>query len=147
MQLTKYSDYGLRVLMYVSLKTDGLSTIREISEAYNISENHLMKLIHHLGKLGYIHTVRGKNGGIELARNPDSINIGNLILETETNLNIVECFDPQQNTCPIMGYCRLEIILSEALEAFIQILKKYTLQDLIERPNNLTRKLLRINQS
>ncbi len=144
MQLTKYSDYGLRVLMYIGLKSEGLCTIREISEAYSISENHLMKLIHHLGKLGYIHTVRGKNGGIELAKNPDSINIGDLVLETETNLNIVECFDPQQNTCPIIGVCQLQIILSEALDAFILTLKKYTLKDLIDKPNNLTKKLLNI---
>ena len=145
MQLTKYSDYSLRVLMYVGLKTEGLSTIKEISEAYNISENHLMKLTHHLGKLGYINTVRGKRGGIELALAPEFINIGDLVLKTETNLNIVECFASQQNTCPIIGHCQLAFILSEALDAFVQILKKYTLKDLLEKPENLTKKLLNIN--
>ncbi len=108
MRFTRYTDYALRVLMYLGLKPeDELATIREIAESYDISENHLMKVAHRLGQNGYIVTVRGRQGGLRLAKAPAAINLGDVVRHCEDDLRIVECFDPETNTCPIAGVCAL----------------------------------------
>ena len=145
MQLTRYSDYSLRVLMYLGLNAGRRCTIHEIAMAYGISENHLMKLIHQLGLMGYITTTRGKKGGLELARPPKMINLGQLIRETEGNFNLVECFDPATNTCPIAGPCVLAAVFDSALGAFFEALDRHTLEDLLKPADSLKRRLMALN--
>lgn len=130
MRLTRYTDYCLRVLMYLGLKTEGLATIKEIAERYDISKNHLMKVTYELNRLGYIETIRGKNGGMRLRLAPEQINLGQLIRETESDLAIVECFTTNGH-CNITSSCVLKQVLSEALEAFFAVLSRYTLSDLL----------------
>lgn len=129
MQLTLYSDYSLRVLLYLSQTKNDRSTIIEIANFYNISKNHLVKVVHRLAQLGYITSIQGKGGGIKLARDADKINIGDVIRKTEQHFHIVECFDAKNNTCIITSSCRLKKILSQAMEAFFNVLDQYNLQE------------------
>lgn len=133
MQLTQYTDYSLRALIYLGLNDRRRCTIREIALAYGISENHLMKLVHRLGQRGFIVTTRGKNGGLELARPASEINLGEVFRATEGNFNLVECFaGREKNTCPIAGPCALTPILETALDAFLDVLDRHTLADLLK---------------
>lgn len=131
MQLTQFSDYSLRTLIYLGLRPDELATIEEIAGAYDISESHLTKVVHKLGKLNIIDTVRGRHGGMRLNCPPAEINIGAIVRQTEGNLTIVECFDVEHNTCPIAPVCGLTGILGEALNAFMAVLDRYTLADIL----------------
>ncbi|MCZ4282788.1 Rrf2 family transcriptional regulator [Kiloniella laminariae] len=141
MRLTTYTDYSLRVLIFVGLKGNDLSTISEISERYNISRNHLMKVVNQLSQDGYLKTIRGKNGGMLLARSPDSIGLGDVVRDMEDNLEIVECFDKKKGCCQIDGYCQLQGILGEAIVAFFEVLDRYTLKDLMHNKQDLQRAL------
>lgn len=132
MRFTRYTDYALRVLMYLGLKGDELSTIKEIAGSYGISENHLMKVVHQLGKQGFIVTTRGRQGGMTLARNPQDINIGDVVRKCEDDMRVVECFDPVTNTCPIADTCGLAGMVDEALSAFMAVLDKKTLADILK---------------
>ena len=132
MRLTRYTDYALRVLMYLGLKPAGeLATIKEIAARYAISENHLMKVVHRLGRDGYIETLRGRQGGMRLAQDPAAINLGEVVRRCEDDMSLVECFDPETNTCPIAGACALPAVLDEALAAFLGVLERHTLADLL----------------
>ncbi|WP_078596632.1 Rrf2 family transcriptional regulator [Evansella clarkii] len=132
MQLTIYTDYTLRVLMYLGAKPEGSrSNIKEIAEFYNISSNHLGKVVYEMGKLGLIETVRGRNGGITLAKDPADIIIGKVVRHTENPINLVECFDAEKNACRISSACRLKGILNEALNAYLKVLDSYTLRDVL----------------
>ncbi|MDN7226665.1 Rrf2 family transcriptional regulator [Planococcus liqunii] len=132
MRLTMYTDYSLRVLIYLaSTEEDKLSTIQEISDAYNISKNHLMKVTFELGKAGFIHTVRGRGGGIRLADLPENINIGTVVRRMEDDFHLVECFDMEHNRCPIAPVCGLRGVLGKALHAYLAVLDEYTLEDLL----------------
>lgn len=142
MRLTAYTDYGLRLLMYVALKDGELATIREVADAYGISKNHLMKLARDLGRLGYLETVRGRGGGLRLARPPERIRLGDAVRRMEDDFALVECFEPVVNGCPIARACRLKGVLSEALKAYLAVLDKYTLADLTKRNMALARMLL-----
>ncbi|PWA12217.1 Rrf2 family transcriptional regulator [Pueribacillus theae] len=145
MRLTYYTDYSLRVLIFLALKEKGiLSNIKEISEAYSISKNHLTKIIHELGKHGYIETIRGRNGGIRLKRLPEEINIGELVRRTEEDFYLLECFDSEKNTCVLSPACRLKKMLNDAMNAFFQELDQYTLADIATNKNQLI-SLLRAN--
>jgi Rrf2 family transcriptional regulator, nitric oxide-sensitive transcriptional repressor len=138
MQLTAYTDYTLRVLIYLGMKESGeKSNIKEISSFYNISNNHLSKVVYELGKLGIIETVRGRNGGIRLAQEPAQINIGEIVRHTESPINLVECFDEKKNTCKLSPACKLKFVLNEALNAYLKVLDAYTLEDLIENREEL----------
>lgn len=130
MHLTLYTDYSLRVLMYLGLKGEQLSTIREIADRYGISKNHLMKVVNELHRRGYIDTLRGKGGGIRLRRPPESLRLGDIIRETEQDLALVECF-ASGNTCRITPACTLKGALAEAMGAFFETLNRYTLADLV----------------
>ncbi|KMY46205.1 Rrf2 family transcriptional regulator [Bacillus sp. FJAT-27916] len=140
MRLTSYTDYSIRVLMYLSADTHKLVNIKDIAAAYGISKNHLTKIIYHLGKLGYIETIRGRNGGIRLAIDPMDINIGELVRKTEEDFAIVECFTSDDH-CPISPVCSLRSILNQALLAFIGVLDAYSLED-ISRNKGMLLKML-----
>lgn len=139
MQLTLYSDYSLRVLIYLGLKGAGLATITEIATSYGISRNHLVKVVHNLANQGVIVTIRGKGGGMRLAREPRAINIGEVVRMTEMNFTVVECFDPANCRCPITPVCRLKGVLHDALERFLGVLDQYTLEDVIGNGPQLVR--------
>lgn len=143
MHVTRYTDYSLRVLMYLALQNDRLATIQEIATSYDISKNHLMKVVHQLTQKGYVESVRGKNGGLRLHSKPDDINIGVLVRETEQDMNLVECFS-EQNKCCITPVCELKNILAEALTAFLNTLDQYTLADIM--PDHQKPQLLRLLQ-
>ncbi|MBA4721749.1 Rrf2 family transcriptional regulator [Alloalcanivorax xenomutans] len=141
MKLTQYSDYSLRVLIYLGLRGEALSTISAISESYGISRNHIVKVVHQLGQLGYVETLRGKNGGLRLAHSPEDINVGEVVRYTEANMSLVECFG-DQNACVLTPNCVLRGALNEALNAFLHVLDGYTLADLIEPRRALHKRLL-----
>ena len=142
MQITAFSDYALRVLLYLGLQPpDRLTTIGEIAQAYHIPQNHLMKVVHLLGQKGYVETKRGKGGGIRLLFKPESIIIGKVLRDTEDNLNLVECFNPDLSRCTIQSACRLQWVLYRGLEAMLTELDKYTLAQMLE-PGNELKKLL-----
>ena len=141
MRVTVYTDYSLRVLMYAALKADAVSTINEIAECYGISRNHLMKVVHRLGVLGYLETVRGKGGGIRLGKPAEQIDVGDVVRNTEDDMALVECFHPSGGTCCIKPDCRLRQALQEALDAFMNVLDGYTLADLVEPDRHLVRLL------
>ncbi|MGH7287001.1 MAG: Rrf2 family transcriptional regulator [Myxococcota bacterium] len=142
MQLTRYSDYSLRVLIYLALDPERLVTIEDIARSYDISRAHLMKVVHQLGLRGYVETVRGRGGGLRLARRPDDIRIGEVVRSTEENLNLVECFDPASSRCVIEPACGLRQVLHEALAAFLAVLDRYTLADLVARRRSPLARLL-----
>ncbi|OHY81592.1 Rrf2 family transcriptional regulator, partial [Marinobacter sp. AC-23] len=130
MHITRYTDYSLRVLMYLAVQGDRLATIQEIADSYDISKNHLMKVVHQLNIKGYIETVRGKKGGLKLRMATEDINVGVLVRETEHDLSVVECFT-SKNACKITPVCGLKPMFGEALQAFLSVLDKYTLKDVM----------------
>ena len=127
MQLTRHTDYSLRVLMFLALRRDRLTTCSEIADAYRISRNHLVKIVHELAKLGVVHTVRGNAGGMKLARPADEITLGEIVRQME-GMEIVNCTKP---SCPILPACTARGILDEARDAFLAVLDAYTVQDLL----------------
>ncbi|MDN5869384.1 MAG: Rrf2 family transcriptional regulator [Nitrococcus sp.] len=143
MRMTSFTDYSLRVLIYLSLKGSELTTISEIAERYAISRNHLMKVVYELGRLGYVETVRGKHGGMRLRREPGHINVGEVVRRMENNLSLVECFG-SENSCRLAPSCVLHGILDEALQAFLAVLDRYCLADLL-RPKRELAALLSID--
>lgn len=130
MQLTRYSDYSFRVLIYLALAPERLVTIDEIASRYGISKAHLTKVAHRLGQLGYLETVRGRRGGLRLARPAQAIGVGAVLRATEGDLALVECFGPS-GACAIEPACGLRGVLHEALGAFLAVLDRYTLADLV----------------
>jgi len=134
MQLTQYTDYSLRVLVYLGLNPGRRCTISEISEAFDINRNHLVKVVHNLSSSGWITTIRGKSGGMVLAFTPEHINIGAVISHTEPHLNLLECFDYEENTCVISPACQLRHVLYKARKAFMDVLDAYTLADVLAKP-------------
>lgn len=130
MRLTLYSDYALRILMYLGLRGEERASIQEIATAYGISAHHLTKVVQRLGRAGFVTTVRGRGGGLRLAKPPEEIRIGPVFRCTETDLALVGCFADLQ-ACTIGGCCGLQPLLQEALEAFLAVLDRATLADLI----------------
>lgn len=138
MRLTSFTDYSLRVLIYLALKPEQLATIPEIAQAYTISENHLMKVVHQLAKSGVITSVRGKGGGIRLARPAAEIRLGSVIRQTEGTAPIVECFGGESQ-CNLIPACKLKGVLAEAFAALYDVLDQYTLADMVSQPKILAR--------
>jgi Rrf2 family transcriptional regulator, nitric oxide-sensitive transcriptional repressor len=143
MRLTVYTDYALRLLMYLALKDDGLATIEEIAQSYGISKNHLMKVAHQLGVAGYVDTVRGRRGGLRLAKPAKAIGLGEVVRHTEPDMAIVMCFAPVNADCTVLPYCVLRKAIERARAAFIDVLDEYTLSDLV-RPRTSLQALLDI---
>lgn len=156
MKLTTFSDYTLRVLMFLAIDRSRLATIPEIAAAYGISENHLMKVVHQLVRSGVVESVRGKGGGIRLAREPGDIRIGQIVRASEGQGPIVECMpeakaandapgapaDPHAG-CRIAPVCRLTKVLVKAFDALYATLDEYTLADLVDEPQKLGGILIR----
>ncbi len=142
MRLTNYSDYALRLLMYVAAKKDSYVTIGEVARAYGISKNHLMKIAHHLALAGILKTARGRNGGLCLAMPAAEINIGRVMRLLEAPSPLVECFDPSTNTCVITDTCSLKHVLRYALEDFFKRLDQYSLADLAVERNKFSTLIL-----
>jgi Rrf2 family nitric oxide-sensitive transcriptional repressor len=134
MRLSLFTDYSLRVLMFGALKDGGPFSLSEVAGAYRISRHHLVKVVNHLAKLGYLETKRGRNGGIGLGMKPEDIRLGLLVRRTENALVIAECYDAKTNTCPISGACLLKGVLGEAVQAFYGTLDRYTLHDIVVGP-------------
>ena len=144
MRLTSFTDYSLRVLMFLAADPERRATIAEIARTFEISENHLMKVVHLLGKAGLLANVRGKGGGLQLAKAPNAINIGKVVRTTEGRPMPAECFDRERNRCAITPICRLRHALDEAVKAFYAVLDQYTLEDLV-RNRHAVAKLLFID--
>jgi Rrf2 family nitric oxide-sensitive transcriptional repressor len=141
MHLTRFTDYALRALIFLGLRGDEGARIHDIAEHYGISENHLKKIVQQLGERGLVQTARGRGGGLRLARPPEAIGIGAIVRAVEDDLALVECLGTVESHCPIVGTCRLTGILSEALGAFLAVLDRYTLADLLV-PSSRLRTLL-----
>lgn len=132
MHLKRNTDYSLRILMYVARKRDEVVCAREISDNYAISFSHTVKIVNKLGKLGYLDLKRGRyGGGIQLAVEPEDINLATVVRQFETHLEVVECFNPDSNTCVLDGACKLKGVLQQAMAAFLAALSQTTLADLI----------------
>lgn len=136
MQLTKYTDYSIRTLMYLALHSnrEQLFRISEIKDIFNFSPNHVAKIIHNLGRLGYLSTLRGKNGGFTLRKHPSEINLGEIIRELENVLEPINCTSPY---CQFNSCCHFKVILNKSVEAYFNVLDQYTLKDLITNENQL----------
>lgn len=135
MRLTNFSDYALRVLMYAAARHDRLITIEQTALVYGISRAHLMKVANQLTRAGYLRAVRGRSGGLALARLPQEIGLGDVVRATEPDFALVECFSTG-NRCVITPCCRLRGVLGEALSAFVETLDRYTLADLLLSPED-----------
>ncbi|TVT45366.1 MAG: Rrf2 family transcriptional regulator [Denitromonas halophila] len=138
MRLTAYTDYTLRVLMYLSLRYESgeLATIEDIATAYDISRNHLMKIVHQMAGAGLLDTVRGRNGGVRLARDPSTISVGMVVRLAESDFVLVECFEPgKEHCCVISPACNLTRGLRRALDAFMLELDRMTLHDAVSAPS------------
>lgn len=146
MRLTLHTDYALRVLMFAGVTGERLCTIQEVSEAYGISRNHLMKVVQGLAQAGYVETVRGRTGGIRLARPPERISVGKVVRDMEEDFAMAECFSATGNRCAITPGCRLKGILGEALEAYLGVLDKHTLAELVA-PAPALRRMLGIGEA
>lgn len=132
MQLTLFTDYGLRSLMYLTAQPERMCSAREIAEHYCISRNHVVKVVHRLSQLGYIVSSKGKGGGIRLAKDANQLRIGDLVQALETDMRLVECFDEKTNTCRVTNSCQLKHWLKEANNAFLKTLNRYTLADAVK---------------
>ncbi|NIZ10459.1 Rrf2 family transcriptional regulator [Pseudooceanicola sp. HF7] len=137
MRLTKRTNISMRVLMYCAVHQDRLVTKSEIAEVCNISENHLAQVINRLGQLGYLKTHRGRNGGMALGRSMHEIRVGDVFRAVEGTVPIAECFADDENTCPLIGACRLRLAIARATEAFYATLDESTLGELVEENGGL----------
>jgi Rrf2 family nitric oxide-sensitive transcriptional repressor len=137
MRLTVYTDYSLRVLMYVALHPERRPTIAEVASSYGISRNHIMKVVYQLGVAGYIETVRGQSGGMRLAKPARDIVLGEVVRRTEPDLALTPCFEPINAACAITPACRLRGALHQARAAFLGVLDGYSLADLVENRDAL----------
>ena len=137
MKLTRYTDYALRVLMHLAAQPDRLASIGEMARTYRISQNHLMKVVHDLRKAGLLDAVRGRSGGVRLARLPEDIRVGDVVRHTEGGFDLVDC-----ESCVIARACSLTGALRQALVAFMDVLDNYTLADLVRERQDGLRELL-----
>lgn len=137
MRLSRFTDYSLRVLIYVAAAPDGRATIGEIARAFRISEHHLVKVVHFLGRHGLLRNSRGRKGGLRLARPPEEINVAMVVHLTEAGSMPAECFDKKTNTCLLVGGCGLQRVLREAVRSFYDALERHTVADLSVRPRKL----------
>lgn len=136
MRLTAYTDYSLRTLIFLAMNREQLVTVQHIADAHGIAKNHLTKVVHRLGTLGYIETIRGRNGGLRLAHEPGQINIGEVVRHTETDFYMASCFDKASAGCMYSSGCALKGVLGNATAAFLDVLDAVTLEQMMikEKP-------------
>lgn len=132
MRLTTYTDYALRTLMYLAANRDRLVTIQDIADAHDIAKNHLTKVVHQLGILGVVESLRGRNGGLRLGKEPGQINIGAVVRSTEPDFYMAECFDSGKSHCMLSAACSLKDVLNDATTAYLAVLDGVTLDDLMK---------------
>lgn len=142
MRLTTFTDYSLRVLIFVAAQPDGRATIAQIATAFDVSENHLTKVVHFLGRSGFLANLRGRNGGLRLARVPAAIRVADVVRAAEGDAVPAECFEPRGTHCAIVRGCRLRGVLAEAVDAFHGVLARYTLEDLVRNRPALAKVLV-----
>jgi Rrf2 family transcriptional regulator, nitric oxide-sensitive transcriptional repressor len=133
MRLTSYTDYALRTLMYLGMNRDRLATIQDIADTHGIAKNHLTKVVHQLGQLGFVETVRGRSGGLRLGCEPADINVGEVVRSTETDFYMASCFDAESSGCLYSASCALKGVLGRAADAFLEVLDGVTLDKLIAK--------------
>lgn len=143
MQLRTYSDYSIRVLMYAALQSPERATVDEVAEAFSISRHYLVKVVHELGRSGYLDTHRGLGGGFTLGRPPEEIRLGDVVRMGEGTETVIGCIDTKDKQCQLLPACRLKGVLDEAAAAFFDVLDRYTLADLIKQPKKM-RTVLRL---
>lgn len=141
MKLTAFTDYSLRVLMYLGAARGRRVTIAQVAQAYGVSENHLVKVVHFLGKQGWLASVRGKGGGLELSMPPEAVKLGDVVRQTEGQVLAAECFDERGGDCCIAPACKLRGVLLQAVKAFYAVLDRHTLADIIANEHELARVL------
>jgi Rrf2 family nitric oxide-sensitive transcriptional repressor len=137
MRLTSYTDYALRTLMFLALNRDRLVTIGDIAESHKIAKNHLTKVVHHLGTLGFVETVRGRSGGMRLGREPADIRIGDVVRQTESDFYMASCFDANAPGCIYAAGCEMRGALARATIAFLEVLDQITLEQMVARDPQL----------
>lgn len=130
MKLTSYTNYALRSLQLAALKAPNLVRVDDVARIHGLSRPHIVKIVHELGKAGYIETVRGRGGGFRLGYDADEIRVGDVVRLTEGPMDVVECFNPQKNTCPLIGVCKLSLKIQEATRAFMAVLDDLTIADI-----------------
>ena len=135
-QLTRHTDYGLRMLMYLALESPSTATVGQVAGALELSSHHLMKVAQELRKHGFVEAHRGRSGGLGLAKEPEDVVLGDVVRALESLL-VVECFDAERNQCVLTPACAVQGALSKAVEAFLEVLDGYTLADLVRRPKKL----------
>ena len=145
MKLTNHTNYAIRMLMYCSSK-DGLASVREIANFYDLPEKFLFKILNSLTGCGYVETIRGRSGGIRLAKPADQILLGDVIRDIEETFKLAECFDASEISCPLVGTCGLNQALSRALDSFFDVLNEYTIDDITHKRHNI-HVLLELNQA
>lgn len=126
MKLTLFTDYSIRVLLYLGARPERLCSIGEVAQGYRISQNHLMKVVNQLARQGYVESVRGRSGGIRLGREPETINLGALVRDTEEGFELADC-----TACVVASACGVTSVLNEAVCAFLGVLDRYTLADML----------------
>lgn len=131
MQLTMYSDYSLRILLHLAAHKNRLVPLSEITTLHNVSHHHLVKVVQNLVAQGYVQTIRGKSGGMQLIEGSEALTIGAIVRTTEPHMNLLECFDQDTNTCPLIAQCRLKTVLYQARKNFTDTLDAYTLADML----------------
>jgi Rrf2 family transcriptional regulator, nitric oxide-sensitive transcriptional repressor len=141
MKLTSYTNYALRSLQLAALRSPDLVRVDDVVAVHRLSRPHIVKIVHELGKAGFVETVRGRNGGFRLARPAHEIIVGDVVRITEGNLEVVECFNPDTNTCPLIGVCKLSSAIKRATRAFMQVLDEVSLADIASNRSELLRRL------
>ncbi len=142
MRLTVHTDYAIRTLIFLAIRNDKLATISDISEQYQISKNHMMKVAQELVHHKFVISERGRNGGLRLACPPSEINLGDVIHKMEADFHLVSCLDPLKNNCKIAGNCGAQTIMHEAISAFIDVFRQYTLEDAVINEKKLKKMFL-----
>jgi len=145
MQLTLHTDYALRVLIYLAQKDDELATISEVTDFYGISRNHLVKVVHHLAQEDFIHTTRGKHGGMRLARAAELIPIGQVVRRMEPSFDLVECFNNDNQPCTVIPVCALKGVLRRAVSEFLALLDQFTVADAVVQ-NQTTEQIFAVSR-
>lgn len=137
MKLTSYTNFAMRSLQLAALKAPNLIRVDDVVRVHGLARPHIVKIVHELGQAGYIVTQRGRGGGFRLAKPADEIIVGDVVRLTEGPLDLVECFNPENNTCPLIGICKLSRALQEATRAFMAVLDDLTLADIASNRNDL----------